>query len=258
MKKLVALLVIVAAFLMTSTDTKAQNFFIKIGGGYALGNSTSLLNVSGDSGTTTGNYGSYGEGITPALSLGYTFNPYIGIEVGGTYLLGKKHEFTRTFGTITSTEKQYGSGILITPSIFVQAPMKNMTPYARFGGVIGLVKVKTETTQSGTGASTGTDIDEYSGKMGLGMNGAFGIKFKAGKMLDIFAELFGTSMNYGPEKRENTETYSGGTLDPTVTYEEEYSSTATNTSLTPRLPFSNFGLNVGVVLTFGKAPKTKK
>ena len=257
MKKLAALFVILGAFVFTSGNSHAQNFFVKLGGGYALGSTTSLLMASFDTNNVEGHYGSYGEGILPALSLGYTFNKNIGIEVGGTYLIGKKFEHTHTMGSVTETHKMWGEGILISPSVFVQAPMKNITPYARFGGVIGMVKVKEEETESGTGARTGTNKFESSGKMGLGMNGALGLKFKAGKMLDIYAELYGQSMNYGPEKRENKETYSGSTLAPTVNYEESYNPNTANTSLTPRLPFSNFGLNVGVVLTFGKQPKTK-
>jgi outer membrane protein W len=256
MKKTFALIAVLAVLLFAS-NSQAQNFFVKLGGGYALSLASQNISTTSEGTNIEGHYGSYGEGILPALTLGYTFNKNIGIEVAGTYLIGKKFEHTHTTAGLTETHKEWGEGILISPSVFVQAPMKNVTPYARFGGVVGMVKVKEETTESGTGARTGTDKVQHSGKMGLGMNGALGIKFKAGKMLDIFAELFGTAMNYGPEKRENTETYSGGTLDPTITYEESYSTTSTNTSLTPRFPFSNFGLNVGVILTFGKQPKTK-
>lgn len=257
MKKLIALLAVVFLAGFSSQDSNAQNFIVKIGGGYALSSTTSLLTATLDSNNVEGHYGSYGEGILPSISLGYMFNRNIGLEVAGTYLIGKKFEHSHTTGGITETHKQWGEGIMISPSIIVQAPMKKITPYARFGGVIGMVKVKEEETQTGTGAPTGTDKHEESGKMGLGMNGALGLKFKAGKMLDIFAELYGQSMNYGPEKRTNTETYTGGTVDPTITFAEEYSQTAANTSLTPRHPFSNFGLNVGVVLTFGKVAKTK-
>lgn len=257
MKKLIALLAVVFIAGFSSQDSNAQNFIVKIGGGYALSSTTSLISTDADTNTVTGTYGSYGEGILPSLTLGYMFNKNIGLEVAGTYLLGKKFEHEHTTAGITETHKQWGEGIIISPSITVQAPMKSMTPYARFGGVIGLVKVKSEETQSGTGALTGTNKTEESGKMGLGMNGALGLKFKAGKMLDIYAELYGQSMNYGPEKRENTETFTGGTLATTVNYEEEYSTSTANTSLTPRRPFSNFGLNVGVVLTFGKVAKTK-
>lgn len=256
MKKTFALIAVLAVFFFAS-NSNAQNFFVKLGGGYALSSASQLITTTTSGTTTEGHYGSFGEGILPALTLGYAINRNVGIEVGGTYLIGKKFEHSHTTAGLTETHKMWGEGILISPSVFVQAPMKNVTPYARFGGVVGMVKVKEEETESGTGARTGTNKVQHTGKMGLGMNGALGIKFKAGKMLDIFAELFGTAMSYGPEKRENTETYSGGTLDPTITYEESFSTTATNTALTPRLPFSNFGLNVGVILTFGKQPKTK-
>ncbi len=257
MKKLVTLFVVLSAFLFSTTESNSQNFFVKIGGGYALGLATSLLHGSKDSATETGYYGSYGQGILPSFSLGYLFNKNIGIEVNTIYLLGKKFEVTSTKDGKTKTTKHFGGGIMISPSIMVQAPMKSMTPYARLGAIIGLVKVKSEYTETGTSAKTGTDKFEESGKMGLGMNGAFGIKFKAGKMLDIFAELYGQGMTYGPETRTNTETYTGDTPEKVVTYSEEFPKNASDTELTPRHPFSNFGLNIGVVLTFGKTPKTK-
>lgn len=254
MKKLASLIAVLAVFLFTANETKSQNFFIKLGGGYALSSASSLLSASLDSTNVEGQYGSYGEGFLPGLALGYTFNKNIGFEVAGIYLIGRKFEHEHTDLGVTETHKQWGEGILISPALFVQAPMKNITPYARFGGVIGILKVKEEETMTGL---NGTDKHEESGSIGVGVNGALGLKFKAGKMIDIFAELYGQGMSYGPDKRENTETFEGGTLDPTITYEQEYSQNTANTSLQPKHPFSNFGMNVGVVITFGKQPKTK-
>ena len=257
MKKLFAFFTVLASFLVLSNSANAQLFYVKIGGGYGFGTNTSLLSVTSDTNTISGHYGSYGEGILPNLGLGYLFNSNVAVELDGTYLIGKKHEHSHTSGGITETHKQWGEGIILSPCLVIQAPLKGMTPYARFGGTIGFVKVKEEETETGTGARTGTDIHEETGSIASGFNGAFGMKFKAGKMLHIYAEVFTQSLTYAPEKRENTETFSGGTVDPTITYEEEFTASTSNTALTPRHPFSNFGINVGVVLTFGKA-KTKK
>jgi len=199
-----------------------------------------------------GQYGSYGEGIYPSFGFGYLFNNNIGIEVNGSYLIGKKFNHEHTENGLTETHDKWGEGILISPSIIIQAPMKNITPYARFGGVVGLVKVKEKETESGTGARTGSNKNEHSGNFGLGMNGALGIMFNAGKRIKIFAELHGQGINYGPEKRENTEAFSGETPDPTIIYEDEFAVNAANTVLRPRFPFSSFGLNVGITVNFGK------
>jgi outer membrane protein W len=151
MKKTFLCLII---FVFTSSLINAQGLYVKLGVGYTLGVATSEISRSEDTSTTEAHYGSYGEGIVPALSVGYLFNDNIGIEVGGTYLIGKRFEHDHVDNGITETHKQWGEGILISPSLMLQAPMKNVTPYARFGGVIGLVKVKEEETQTGTGART--------------------------------------------------------------------------------------------------------
>ncbi|HEY3251942.1 MAG TPA: hypothetical protein VGK25_12595 [Ignavibacteria bacterium] len=254
MKKIIILLYI----FVCSTYIYPQGFYAKLGAGYALGTNTALINIEFDTNTVHGDYGSFGEGFTPKLSLGYMFCNTIGFEVGGTYLIGKKFEHEHVSGGLTETHKMWGEGILISPSIVITAPMKSVTPYVRFGGVLGLVKLKEEETESGTGARTGTNKIEHTGNIGLGISGALGVMFKAGKMLNIFAEIHGQGMNYAPGQRENTETFSGETPDPVITYEEEFPTNTSNTSLTPRIPFSNYGINVGVNLNFGKSGKTKK
>src|SRR4030095_6851864 len=242
-----------------SQVSQAQGFYVKISGGFGTGASTDLLtpNVSQDSSMILGQYGSYGEGFVPALGFGYFFNNYVGLEITGTYLIGKKFEHVHTEDDVTETHKKWGDGLLISPSLMVKAPMKSITPYVRFGGVLGLVKVKEEETESGTGAKTGSNKTEHNGSTALGFNGALGIMFKAGKTINIFAEIFGMGMAYGPEKRENTETFAGETPDETITYEEEFPINSALTELRPHFPFSNFGLSVGITLNFGKTKKTK-
>lgn len=255
MKKLFLLLLLISAL-----SLKAQGIYIKIGGGYELSNSSSLIfgNVSHDTSTIEGQYGSYGEGILPSIGFGYLFNNNIGLEINGSYLIGKRFGHEHTEGAITETHKKWGEGILISPSLMIQVPLKSITPYTRFGGIVGLIKVKEEETESGTGARTGANITEHTGNIALGFNGALGIMFNAGKRLKIFAELYGQGMNYGPKKRENPETFSGETPNQTLNYEDEYSTNTANTTLRPRFPFSNFGLNIGVIMSLGKISKAKK
>lgn len=256
MKAILVFSLLVFGFVTNSLQS--QIFYAKISGAYGLGTNTSLLSTSTGSGNTEGHYGSYGEGIMPTLGLGYLFNSNVGVELNGSYLIGKKFEHTHTTAGLTETHKEWGEGILLSPSLLIQTHFTSVIPYARFGAMLGFVKVKEETTESGTGARTGTYKVEHSGKIAAGFNGAFGLRFRAGNRLYIFTEIFANSITYAPEKRENTETYSGGTLDPTVTYKEEYASSTANTSLTPRFPFSSFGLNVGLSLTLGSVKKTKK
>lgn len=225
-----------------------SQFYVKVGVGYGLGIATSDSYVEG----SDVKYISYGEGIYPRLGFGYVLNKNMAVELNGSYLIGKKFEDTDTLsGGATITQNFWGQGIFISPALVVMAPVKNLTAYARFGGVIGIPTVKVEVTSTLVG---GTYKAEETGNLASGVTGAFGVMFKAGNKINIFAELYGTAMNYRPEKLENTETFSGSTIDPMITYVESLP-VGTNQAIAPSRPFSNYGLNIGINYVFGKTPK---
>jgi opacity protein-like surface antigen len=247
MKKVTIVFVLAILVLFIGSTAHAQNAYVKLGGGYGLSLASQIIaNKTVTSPTSYDlTYGSFGEGINFGLGFGYNVNSNFAFELAGSYILGKKFETTYS----TSTVKEYANTICIMPSAVVKAPMKDITPYTRFGMVIAIPSKFEETTTTGF---TGTRKYKESGGVGLGIQGALGINFKAGKHLGIFAEVFGIGMNYGPSKKENTETYSElGLLDPEVTYNEsgELSSTS---QPKPRYSFSSFGMNVGLTYTFGK------
>ena len=249
--------VLAILFVFTVTNLFSQSVYVKLGGGYGMSlASQEIYDLSTTSGSVTTHnlkYGSFGEGINFQAGFGYNINPNIALELAGSYTMGKKFdEETYTVGTATYANKYYANTISIMPSAVIKAPMKDMTLYTRFGMILGIPSKFRETTATGTGAPTGTDTWKESGGMGLGVQGAVGINFKAGKQLGIFAEIFGIGMNYAPSQAENTTTFAGQTASPLITYSESYSSTATNTMSTPRYSFSSFGLNVGLSYTFGK------
>jgi outer membrane protein W len=236
-KILVLSLLLVCGFV---ASTNAQ-FYVKVGGGY------SFLPVSGfafnDKGDTTGSitYKSFGMGVQPVLGFGYFVTKNIALELDGMYLIGQKHEITPT----GSTTKMNGEGIFISPAVRLVAPLKGFSPYCRMGLVIGIPKVKSETEI--TTGTTGTVKYEMKGGISMGMEAALGIDIKASKMINVFIELNGMALNYAPDELENTEnTIAGGTLAPTVTY---------NDWDKPYVPFGNFGGKVGVSILFGKMPK---
>jgi hypothetical protein len=104
-------------------------------------------------------------------------------------------------------------------------------------------QIKEEYTATGL---TGTDKFTTRGGVSLGIDAGLGMDIKAGKMLNVFVELYGQALNWQPNERENTETYSGSTLATLVTYTDNNA---------PYYAFGNFGGKVGVSLMFGKAPK---
>jgi hypothetical protein len=239
-------------FVLTVTNLFSQSAYVKLGGGYGLSLASQEMYNAGTGTTNDYKYGSFGEGVNFQAGFGYNLNPNIALELAGSYTLGKK--FENTFGTgIVYTGKMYANTISIMPSVVVKAPMKDITPYTRFGMVLAIPSKLYEETATGTGAPTGTFKAKESGGVGLGIQGAVGINFKAGKQLGIFAEIFGIGMNYSPSTWENTDTYTGGTIIPKKTYEENWTPTAGDNKLAAqRYSFSSFGMNVGLTYTFGK------
>jgi hypothetical protein len=246
--------VLAILFVFTVTNLFSQSAYVKLGGGYGLSLASQMVY---DSPTTQGEntshsytYGSFGEGINFQLGFGYNVNPNLAFELDGSYTLGKKFEYTSGTGIVV-TNKWYANTISIMPSVVVKAPMKDITPYTRFGMIIGIPSKFWEQTATGTGAPAGTNKWKESGGSALGIQGAVGMSFKAGKNLGFFAEIFGIGMNYAPGTAENTETFTGQTVSPTITYQESGVNTATAQE-TPRYSFSSFGMNIGVSYTFGK------
>jgi hypothetical protein len=258
MKNKLLIITLLVLFSLIGSTAFSQSVYLKLGGGYGLSLASELIDDKTTTTTTStsheGLYGSFGEGINFGLGFGYNINSSIALELAGGYIMGKKFEYTHGT-TLVENYKEYANTIAIMPSVIVKAPLKNMTPYTRFGMILGIPTKFAEITQTGTGALTGTDKWKETGGMALGIQGAVGINFKAGKHLGIFTEIYGIGMNYAPGQAENTETYSGGTLSPTITYEETWSWAGTGTLTTktkPRYSFSSFGLNVGLTYTFGK------
>jgi hypothetical protein len=241
--------VLAILFVFTVTNLFSQNAYVKLGGGYGLGLATQEMGDIGVLPAFNATYGSFGEGVNFQLGFGYNVNSNLAFELDGSYTLGKKFDITSGTGVIT-TNRYYGNSIFIMPAVVVKAPMKDVTPYTRFGMVIGIPSLFNEETQTGTGANTGTRTFKETGGMALGIQGAVGMTFKAGKNLGFFAEIFGIGMNYAPSQIENTTTYTGQNAQPLVTYNETgtYSNTS---SKTPRRSLSSFGLNVGLTYTFG-------
>ncbi len=238
---------ILVLFVISFSNAQSQSVYVKLGGGYGLGLATQFMYNTASSPGYDYKYGSFGEGINFQAGFGYNITPNIALELAGSYTLGKKFEHTSSSGGLTY--KEYANSIFIMPSAIVKAPMKDITPYARFGMVLGIpTKYYESAPTPGPLTLGGTIKYKESGGLAMGIQGACGVDFKVAKKLGIFAEIFGIGMNYGPSTLENTENYAA--IQPTVTYSE--SGSGINTAPTPRYAFSSFGMNVGLTYTFGK------
>jgi hypothetical protein len=247
MKKLA--LGILVLFVITFSNAYSQSFYVKLGSGYGLGLATQYIYNTAVPPNWDIKYGSFGEGINFQTGFGYNITPNIALELAGSYTLGKKFEHTSSSGS--TSYKEYANSIFIMPSAILKAPMKDITPYARFGMVFGIPTKYYESAPVGSITIGGPIKYKEYGGLAMGIQGACGVDFKVAKELGIFAEIFGIGMNYGPSTLENTENYAG--IQPIVTYSETGNFTAgSNTAPTPRYSFSSFGMNVGLTYTFGK------
>ncbi len=238
--KTTKILVLTLLLALGFTASSNAQFYVRLGGGFGFLPVAGFQydeNYSDTSNSLT--IKSFGLGIQPTLGLGYMLTKNIALELNGSYLIGTALEPTMTGGTI----KMQGSGIFFAPALRVSAPLKSVTPYTRMGLLIGMPQLKEEYTATGV---TGTDKYTTRGGVALGLDAALGMDIKAGKKLSIFVELFGQALNWMPNERENTETYSGGTLAPLVTYTDKNA---------PYYAFGNFGGKVGISYLFGIAPK---
>ena len=242
--------VIVFALLFISVNAYSQNFYLKAGAGYSIGIATQEIYDIQIGNTHDIKYGSYYPGGNFQFGVGYNFNKNISVEVAGSYTLGSSHDFGLIYGDTIVSNLWYANTISIIPSIILQAPMEGFTPYARVGVVFG---IPTKFFEEKSTIKTGTLKFKETGGIAIGIQSAIGISFKAQDRFSVFAELFGTGMSWSPTQLENTETYSGGTLMPTKTYETTYTSAPGDNKLPkPRYPFSNLGFNAGITYTFGK------
>lgn len=242
----------VAVGLATTLYVSAQGFNVGVNVGYGLGAGNSVIGINQTATTSENVKGSYGQGLNFGLNLNYMFSENVGADLGFGFLMGK--EFTVTDNSTsgsTGDMKLKGSMIRIMPGIKVSAGEdKSMSPYGRFGLVVGVGgKIKEKDTYTGAGFS-GTYEYEYSGGSSFGWYGAFGIGFELSDKIKLNTELISINQTYGPEKAENTARSDGQSLDPAITLDDNDVASNPNTGLKQYTPFGSIGLNVGIQIGF--------
>jgi hypothetical protein len=244
-------LFIVVAIGFRSTSN-AQGIFFTGNVGFGLPAGAQYLGMNHDSNIKLheGVYGSLGEGLRFGGSLGYMFSKHVGMEVGGMFLPGKTFEMKDVVAK--RTLKATGSGIMVLPSLVVSAGEGSVTPYARLGVAIGLVKVKNEDNTNATG-NVSSFVWEETGGMGIGYVGGLGIIFSASTNLGIFIEGSLVNMSYSPAKEEAKEYTVNGqnqlsTINPkSRDFKDSYTATGTNDPvLGVRRPFGSFSVVAGI------------
>jgi outer membrane protein W len=286
MKKTKIILSAVLCVFATQSSFKAQGLYFGLGAGYgfpaAKSGYVSYKSVSSSSTSSSTEYVShpysFGSGVNAGLYAGYMFNSNIGAELGLSYLMGGKYDYTNestnTPGKTSTLYKSTLSGSMfrIIPALRMTAGEGKLKPYMKVGLIIGMAgKVTEEYMRDNTNPVGKRTVEEstteYSGGLSLGFHGGLGITYMFSDKLGIFGELAGNYQNWAPGKSVITKATQDGvdvlsamdTRDKETEYLDSYTTdnnatvndNAPSKSTPIFMPFSSIGINIGVHFTLG-------
>ncbi|KSA13784.1 outer membrane beta-barrel protein [Maribacter dokdonensis] len=278
---------LIAVLAIFSTTAYGQ-WQVSASSGYAVGSAGMKLGERITTTETENSYGSYGEGTNFQLRGTYFFDDSFGFDLGVGYLHGSDQDISivslpdtevnavaraRAFGASASVVYKFTNNI-----------------YGRFGallklggkteGVIYQKSVFSEAEAEAFGVPEGSYSEtnykeDFHGHFPLGFVGALGYKYDLDDNFSLFveAEYYGISLkrkdseisefNTDLKLPDGTIAVSGlYTIDNlpegvnrTTTYVDNLSNTNTDTSkeLSQKVPYSSFGLNIGITYKFNKA-----
>ncbi|OQX72831.1 MAG: hypothetical protein B6D61_13215 [Bacteroidetes bacterium 4484_249] len=265
----VALIAIIIPFFANSSFAQGAYFNLNVGYGLGIGSSfEDFYNETDGSNSTTyeKSYVALGKGLNFGGDIGFMFNKNIGAELGISYLLGGSSKAKDEYNNGTTDYKIKSRMLRFIPSIVVSTGLENVTPFAKFGIVVGTGSLKTEIEDNDDG-----DVmiikEKYKGGMAFGFKAAVGAIMNLSDMLSFYIDINTINAAYAPKKSEITEyTYKGedklpdlNTYQKETEYVKEYtynpSSTPSDTqprqALIEKYPMQSFGINAGVILKFG-------
>ena len=278
---------LIAVLAIFSTTAYGQ-WQVSASSGYAVGSAGMKLGERITTTETENSYGSYGEGTNFQLRGTYFFDDSFGFDLGVGYLHGSDQDISvvslpdtevnavaraRAFGASASVVYKFTNNI-----------------YGRFGallklggkteGVIYQKSVFSEAEAEAFGVPEGSYSEtnykeDFHGHFPLGFVGALGYKYDLDDNFSLFveAEYYGISLkrkdseisefNTDVKLPDGTVAVSGlytidnlpEGVDRTTTYVDNLSNTNTDTSkeLSQKVPYSSFGLNIGITYKFNKA-----
>jgi len=260
------LLLIIALFVAT---TMSAQFYAGLGLGYGMGASKRANGVeySGTNNSVQTNiYGSYGQGFNTTLKLGFMFNDNMGLELGVSYLFGAAQTKVKT---ATSLLEAKSNGLRLMPQLVYRL---DNGFYGRFGIIIPVLGKTVATGHDdkwsplpGVVPAAERDYEiETHGSFSIGFAGAIGYNYALSDNMNLFGEIeyIGLSIKSGTatitkydfggkDQLENMKTFQKETeyvdeIDASTTQDPEKPSQA----LKQKAPFSSFGLNIGITMTF--------
>lgn len=138
---------LVLALLLVQKVSAQQALYFRLNAGYGIAVNGDILGVErqmNTMGATVQNrYGTLGTGFPLTIGLGYPLNPYIALQLQGTYLSGaitETHRFEQqtASGLLVSSQEASAAQVQLSPALVIQpsATSAPLNPYVRLGLVI--------------------------------------------------------------------------------------------------------------------------
>ncbi|MEO7991665.1 MAG: outer membrane beta-barrel protein [Chryseolinea sp.] len=216
MKKTLLLIACLATICFAST-VWAQSSYVSFNVGYAMPmNAQSLESIDFTSYTDKGSATTYeeekvslGKGLRVSAAFGRMFTPYIGAELGVSYLMGGKSEAIQD-GDIYYNKLTLSSNMIsATPTIIFSAGLEKINPYAKIGFTVGSGSIKYTSDEDDEGNISENEL-KLSGGLAMGFNSAIGVTYQLNDKLSLFGELNMVNLSYAPKKGEFVKATSDG------------------------------------------------
>lgn len=264
---------------LTSTISYAQ-MQVSVSTGYAIGSAGMKIGEKVDATKIENTYGSYGEGTNIQIRGTYFFNDKLGADLSLGYLHGADQTISevnlpnaqvnavaraRAFGASISavykfTDNVYGRfGALLKVGGKTEAVAYNKAVFSDAEATALNLPV-------GSYSET-TFVEDFVGQFPLGFVGAIGYKYDLSNNFSLFAEAeyYGISLKrksselvefntniVGPDGNVAVTGHlpDGYNLKTTYVDELPYGNTDTSKKLAQKVPYSSFGINVGITYKF--------
>lgn len=282
MKRFRILFLILLAGTMTQSVV-AQNFYLKVRGGYGIGVAKEGYYTGLNQGVVTPSsqetvYASLGAGIPLGISGGYTLSNNLAMELDANFLIGDKVRVADLSSTLKQTADAHTRQFQVSPNIVMSTGFdKKWSLYTKVGFVLPVGGKTYLDVKNTTLPTANFELQQtISGKPSLGYKGVLGVNYRINEKLGIFTELEGVHLKIkrnssevtkfsfnGEDKLAEYDTYralissaSGGKLNlPAKEVEyfdklENGEMTDGTKALSTTSPYGKLGLNIGLTWTF--------
>jgi outer membrane protein W len=199
-------------FFFVLASAYSQKLYIKVNGGYhfATGNNVIGTNetVKYKTSISENITGTYGAGVTKAITVGRMINKNMALELGGSHLVSKDYELfyflvdipmNPEFNSFKQDIKTYARMSALTTSLVFTANGPRFQPYARVGLMAGKPKIFSD-SQLAVDGHQYEFVSEESGKISLGFQGGIGFTFPVTAKWMLFTEATYSALSFSPEK----------------------------------------------------------